>query len=52
MSSILLLALQLGAVAGGFLGMSRAIGWYHDDEGKKRSNKSGGGNVDGKPRHL
>ena len=52
MAKMLLLALQLGAVAGGFLGMSRAIGWYHDDEGKKKSIKGGGGMHDGKNRHI
>ena len=51
MSGMLLLALQLGIVAGGFVGMSKAIDWYHED-GKRKSNKSGGGMPDGKSRHL
>ena len=52
MSGVLLLALQLGVVAGGFVGMSKAIDWYHNEDGKRKPNKSGGGMPDGKSRHL
>lgn len=51
MGSVLLLALQLGFVAGGFVGMSKAFDWYHGDDKRGRGSKGGGGMSDVKSRH-